>query len=336
MNLSLSSKAAFVALALFVGSQAVQAQENLVLKEEVKRAETKKIGWTPAAKVGVNASFANSSNVVGKTDGSSETYGLDLSGSYNHASDVSEWRNTMSYTGTTTKNPVLPRYVKSNDLLKFESLYLHSFQDIPKLGPYVSFHASAPIFFGEDVRPTSTTYSVHHLDQTVQSVSGDTFKLTDSLKPLTTRESAGLFWKAFNDGNVQIEVRLGAGAEQTAAAGQYAVTGTAADGSVTVNELKNLSQLGAETGFKAKGKIDEKTGWELSFETLTPVVSNKDASDDRDPIRLTNIDGAAKLSSNITSWAAISYDYKLTIKPQLVDRTQQSHMLVFNLNYNLF
>jgi hypothetical protein len=33
---------------------------------------------------------------------------------------------------------------------------------------------------------------------------------------------------------------------------------------------------------------------------------------------------------------AIGYDYKLKIQPQLVDRTQQIHMFVLNINYNLF
>lgn len=311
------------------------AQENLVLKQEVKQVEKKKLGWTPSAKVGVNASLTSSNNVIGKAEGQSETYGLDLKGGYDYASTESEWRNTLTYTGTTNKTPVQPRYVKGNDLLKFESLFLHSLESLPNLGPYVNFSASAPLFFGEDVRPAPTTYTIRYRNGSSQTLNGDTLKLTDPLRPLTTRESTGLFWKAFNDGNVRIEVRLGLGAEQTAAEGQLAVTGSGAGG-ITVDELRNLSQLGAETGLTGKGKINEQTGWELGVETLTPFVSNKEASDDRDPIRLTNVDGFAKLSSNLTPWAALSYDYKVLIKPALLDKTQQSHMLVLNINYNLF
>jgi len=311
------------------------AQENLVLKQEAKQNEKKKLGWTPSAKVGVNASLTSSSNVIGKPEGQNETYGLDLKGGYDYASPESEWRNTLTYTGTTNKTPLQPRYVKGNDLLKIESLYLYNLENYPKVGPYVSASASAPLFFGEDVRPAPTAYTVRYRNGATQALTSDTLRLTDPLKPLTTRESAGLFWKAFNDGNVRIEFRIGVGAEQTAAEGQFAVTGTSASG-VTVDELRNLSQLGLETGLNGKGKIDEQTGWEVGVETLTPFVSNKDASDDRDAIRLTNIDGYAKLSSNLTPWAALSYDYKVLIKPALLDKTQQSHMLVLNINYNLF
>ena len=60
------------------------------------------------------------------------------------------------------------------------------------------------------------------------------------------------------------------------------------------------------------------------------------SGDDREPIRLTNIDAFVKLSSNVTKWASFGYDYKLKIQPQLVDRAQQIHMFVVNVNYNLF
>lgn len=311
------------------------AQENLVLKQEVKRSDKKVLGWTPSAKVGVNASLTSSSNMIGKPDGDSETYGIDLKSGYDYASPESEWRNTLTYAGTTNKTPVQPRYVKGNDLMKLESLYLYNWANYPKLGPYVNASASAPLFFGEDVRPAPTVYNIHYRNGTTTPVTSDTLRLTDALRPLTTRESAGVFWKAFNDGNVRIEARLGVGAEQTAADGQFAVTGTDASG-VTVNELRSLSQLGVEAGLTGKGKINDQTGWEFGVETLTPFISNKEASDDRDPIRLTNVDGFAKLSSNLTPWAALSYDYRVLIKPALLDKTQQSHMLVLNINYNLF
>lgn len=326
-----------LAAALMIAATPAHAQESLTLKEETKRDKKKVLGWTPSAKVGVNASLSSSSNVIGKAEGSSETYGVDLKGDYDFASERSEWRNSLSYAGTTTKTPTLPRYVKGNDLLKLESLYLFNFEDFPKLGPYANFTASAPVFFGEDVRGSTTTYAMRQLDGTTRTESGTSLKLTDGFRPLTTRESTGVFWKAFNDGNVRIEVRGGVGAEQTAAAGQYAVTETAADGTVMVmvKELRNLSVLGIETGVTGKGKIDEKTGWEIGIETLTPLVANKEAGDDRDPIRLTSVDGTAKLSSNLREWASLSYDYKLAIKPLLLDRAQQSHMLVLNINYNL-
>lgn len=310
--------------------------QDAVLKQEVKQIEKSKMGWNPTAKIGVNASFSSSNNVVGKPDGSNETYGVDIKGSYDFSDERSEWRNSLSYAGGFSKTLIQPRYIKSTDLLKAESLYLYTFADFSKVGSYVKVSGSAPLFFGEDVRASETTYNIKRSNNSMSTYTGSTLKLTDGFKPLTTRESTGAFWKAFNDGNVKIEVRLGIGAEQTMADGQLSVSGVDSNGSITVKELRSLSQLGVEAGLTGKGQINETTGWEIGVETLTPFVSNKETSDDRDPFRLTNIDGLAKLSSNITSWASVSYDYKATIKPQLIDRTQQSHMLVLSVNYNLF
>jgi len=324
----------FVVL-FFVFSQSAIAQDSLVAKEAPKAPDKKTLGWTPIANVSVNAAVSSASNVVGQTDGSSENYGLDLRGGASYADIGSDWMNTLSYTGSTAKTPVQPRYVKSTDLLKFESLGLYSIPSAPKFGPYAKVSADSPIFFGEDVRPAVSTYNFSYRDGTSQQVSSNTLHLTDGFKPLTTKESVGGFWKAFDDGNVHFNTRLGIGAEQVAADGQLAVTGVAADGSVSVSELKSVSQLGVEAEVSGKGRIDEKSLWEVGVETLTPFISNKDASDNRDPIRLTNINGNAKLSVKLATWASLVYDYKVVIEPQLLDRTQQSNMLVLNLNTNI-
>ena len=299
-------------------------------------AEGKKLGWTPTAKLGANAAVSSASNVVGQTDGTSQTYGLGLSGSYDNVAESSEWKNTLSYTGATTRTPSQPRFVKSGDLLKFESLYLYTFSEMPRVGPYVKASAEAPAFFGEDVRPTAVTYNIVRNDGSTQSFASDSLRLTDGFRPLTTKESVGANYKAVREPNASVDARLGLGAEQIAANGQLTVTGTdAATGAVNVVELRDLSQVGLEAALTGKGKFNDNAGWEASIETLTPFVNNKQANDDRDALRLTNIDGNAKISSNLTTWAALTYNYKVQIKPQLVDRTQQTHLMVLNINYNL-
>lgn len=298
-------------------------------------AAPKKLGWAPTANLGANVALSSVSNVVGQTDGSSETYGLNLNSSFNYASERQEWQNKGSYAGSTTKTPALPRYVKANDLLKYESLYLYSLESLPKVGPFVRFSAEAPVFMGEDVRPAAVTYNIARRDGTTAPVTGPGLRLTDGFKPLTLKESVGAFYKIYETPEARVDARLGLGAQQISAEGQLAITGVGSDGAINVVELRDISQLGAEAALTGKGRFDEKSSWELGLETLTPFVSNKQANDDRDALRLTNIDGIAKLSSNLTSWAALTYTYKLQIKPQLVDRTQQTHLMVVNFNYNL-
>ena len=308
---------------------------DLLPKSALVRADQMPIGWSKKANLGLNLSFASNSNVIGQTDGQTQTYGLNLKGHFDRADLRTEWRNTLSYAGATSKTPTLDRYSKSSDELKIESIYLYSFDSAPTFGPYAKASAQTAVFKGEDIRATPATYVITARDGSSQTVVGDSLRLTDGFHPLTTSESVGGFWKAVENEKLKVETRLGFGAQQINAAGQLSVTGSAPGGAVSVNELRNVSQAGLEAAVTAIGKIDDRSGYEVGIESLTPFVSDKEASDDRSAWRLTNVEGRAKLTSNITAWAAFAYDYKLVIQPQLLDKTQQAHMLVLNINYNL-
>ncbi|MGE4130614.1 MAG: hypothetical protein AB7F86_03205 [Bdellovibrionales bacterium] len=296
----------------------------------------KQLGWSKKANIGANLSFSSSKDVVGQTDGTSQTYGTSIKSSFDHNSEQAEWRNTVEYNGATTKTPSLPRYVKSSDELKLGSIYLHSLENYPKIGPYARAEAAAPIFIGEDVRSENKTYQINRLNASASTTQTDSsIRLTDGFKPLSTKEAVGFFYKPIQEDRLKVETRAGFGAQQISARGQYAVSGVATNGDIKVSELDDVSQAGLELAFNVKGKLNEASSYEVGAESLTPFINNKRSGDDRDAIRLTNIEGFVKLSSNITSWATFGYDYKVKIQPQLVDRAQQIHMLVINMNYNL-
>jgi len=322
---------------LSLSSGRAQAQSGLVPKEEIKLSEQRVLGWSRSGKFGLSASVSSSTNVVGQTDGSSQTYGFNLKVGQNFSSDFSDWQNSVTLKGATTRTPGQGRFVKSSDELRFESLYLKRLESMPKFGPYGKLLVHAPLFKGEDVRANPVNYKLTRLSGTTSQINNvSTLQLTDGLKPLTSRESVGAFWKPIEQNDVQIDVRLGVGAEQVNAQGQLAVTGANPDGTVGVKELKSLAQLGVEVGVSAKGKIDEKTLWTAGVEALTPFLTNKEDSDKRDAFRLTSYDGFAKLTANVTSWVAMSYDYKLLFQPLVVDQVQQTHLFTLNLNHDLF
>lgn len=296
----------------------------------------KVLGWSKNANLGVNLSFTSSESVVGQADGSSQTYGLNLKGGLNHVTDKDEWRNTLTVNAATTRTPNVPRYIKSSDDLKLDSIYLYSLPSHPDVGPYVRGEASAPMFKGETVQATPQTFRVSRQGQADHVFTASSLRLTDGFKPLATKEGVGFFWKALQKENLKVEARAGFAALQIDADGQLVLAGPNAAGELQVNELRDVSQAGLELALSAKGKIDDKTSYEAGVEAMTPFVNNKVAGDKRSSTELTNVDGFAKLTSNITSWAAFSYDYKLKIQPQLQIRAQQIHMLVLNVNYNLF
>jgi len=293
-------------------------------------------GWKRSGNLGLNLSLSSSQDVVGQTNGTSQTYGLNVKSAFNHFTPQGEWRNELNVTGATTKTPNVPRFVKSSDELKVATTYHYSLQSYPKIGPYAKAEAAAPMFVGEDVRSEPKTYRFTNLDGTNSSRTETSVRLTEGFKPLTTKESVGFFYKPVQEDRLKIETRVGVAALQVAAAGQYAVKGVNAAGEVEVNQLDDVSQAGFELALSVKGKANETSTYELGAETMTPLINNKRSGDDRDSLRLTNVDIFAKLSSNVTSWASFGYDYKLKIQPQLVDRAQQIHMFVINVNHNLF
>lgn len=315
------------------------AQSSLTTVTPVKRmlaSEKKQLGWVPHVQVGANLSFTSNQDVVGQVNGNSQTYGLNFKGELNRVTELTEWRNALTIQDATSKTAAIPRFVKTSDDLKYETAFLYSLPALPKLGPYVNASVETQMFNGEDVQPANTTYQILPLGATTRnSVSTSTLHLTDPFKPLTTRESAGFFYKAFEQEAINLELRLGFGAMQINADGQYAITGKNPDGSINVDELRNIGQFGIEAGATAKGKIEERSGWEASANVLTPLSWTHDPGDTRGSIRLTNVELKARLTSAITSWASFSYDYKFILQPQLIDQTQQQHMLVLNLNYDI-
>lgn len=291
-------------------------------------------GWVYEGVYGLNFSLTSSQDVVGQTDGASQTYGTNDKVGYSYFNELNEWRNDLTLREATTKTPSLPRFIKSDDELKFSTIYLYTLPNNPKIGPYARAEAAAPIFKGEDVRSDTKTYRVTHANGTVDApIAGSSIRLTDGFKPLTTKEGVGFFYKPLTKPKIQIETRLGFGAQQIKADGQYALKGINDAGEVEVTELSDVSQAGLEAGFTLKGQIDEKSTYELGADAMTPFVNDKKSGDTRDAWRLTNVDGYAKLTSKITDWASFGYDYKLKIQPQLVDRAQQIHMLVVSITY---
>lgn len=329
----------FFFLILFVSSYTQAAPQYrtspFTTPKEIKFTEKKELGWKPAASISALYSFGSSENVVGQTDGTTQIFGMSFKGSLTEVAEMSEWRNSLNYSGATSKTPTVPHYVKSSDEFKLETIYLRSLPDEPTIGPFVKADVTTSLFRGEDARSGPTTYDIYNGDGTLRGSQTDTsLPLTDAFRPLTITESVGVFWKPHNDDKMVLEMRAGVGSAQVLAKNQLAIQDKSDTAAIEVVELKSYSQTGIEFGVLFKGKIDEKTMYELNAQSLTPVIKESDES--RDSFRLTNFNVSARLSSQITTWMSIGYDYKLKLQPQLIERPQTQQMLVINITYNLF
>jgi hypothetical protein len=327
----------FVSLVFPLSSWTQEAAESLTIKDRQPQSLVAKEGWHPTLNLGANLSLGSSSNVVGQPDGDSRTYGANLDGGINYKREQHELQNSLKIKGATTKTPVLPRFVKSSDEVNFTSTYLYSLEAYPWVGPYARVNAKTALFYGEDVRGEVVTYEKRTRAGAVQdTITGDSLRLTDGLKPLTVKESVGAFAKLIEQEKRKFIARLGVGALQVDAAGQYLVKDNETTaGVIEVEQLDSYSQHGIEGGFTFEGLIDEKTKYALTFDFLTPISPDLPATDKRDDFELTNIDLNFKLTTKVVEWMNFNYDYSFKREPQLLDENQEQHMLSISFAYTL-
>ncbi len=314
-----------------------EEENTLTINKEVETLKVKEEGWHPSLNLGANISFGSSSNVIGQTDGDSKTYGANLDGALHYKRKQDEWQNTLKIKGATSKTPALPRYVKSNDELDFTSIYLHSLKSYDWLGPYVRVNAKTSLFYGEDVRSETVTYEKQTRAGAVkETITGDSLRLTDGFKPLSTKESVGVFAKFIDKEDQKFIARLGFGSLQVDASGQYIVKDDEATPNIEVIELQSYTQLGVEGGFEFSNVIDKKTNYKLTFDFLTPIQPDLEAGDNRDDLEMTNIELNFKLTSKVYEWMSFSYDYNLKSEPQLLPyKIQETHLLSMSFAYTL-
>ena len=68
-------------------------------------AAPKKLGWAKTLSLAGNLSFSSSQDVIGQTDGNSQTYGLNVKGGLDRVSESDEWRNVFSILEATSRTP---------------------------------------------------------------------------------------------------------------------------------------------------------------------------------------------------------------------------------------
>lgn len=323
---------AILSISHSVGAQleTVNPKERLIASVDLEN------GWHPSLKLGANLSFGSNSNVIGQTSGDTTTLGLNVDGGAKYRLDRQEWRHQLNVLQASTRTPTIPRYIKSADELKYETTYLYGLESHPWLGPYAKASAETSILRGEDARDKSVTYAILKRDSSTVNRSGETLRLTDGFRPLTTKESVGFFAKLLEKEKANLEARVGVGAVQVQADGQFAVRDESSTAEIEVQELASFTQVGAEVGLGLTGQLDEKTSYSLTAEALVPFEKSDDKnSKDRDQWDLANIDIKGSVKSKIYDWATLAYELKVKRQPELLDEYQIQHLLVLNFAYTL-
>jgi hypothetical protein len=296
--------------------------------EDVKRVD----GWSPGLALGATFNLVDSRSVVGQQEGTTFILGAAIDGSLDFNKDIHEWRNSLKASAGTTRTPSIDEFLKSDDGLSFETIYLVHLLEV--FGPYARFALDTQMFPGMDVRAARVDYAIANLDGTTTNLRGRRLELTDPFAPLNLRESLGVFYQPLREERINLEARAGLGAVETLAEGNLAVDDDDTTAAVEVKALDDSYLVGAEAVVNVWGFFDETkyVSYTAGLGVLIPFVTSElPAGDDRGLIELTNVEGNAGLNVKLFDWASLGYRFVVTRQPLLVDQWQVQNNLLLTI-----
>jgi len=332
---SLTLPLVIVSLLLPSVALAQDAEEEtafIIGSETLKEEKKDSIDWRLIS--GATFTLQDNKNVVGQQDGTAVTFGFKLDTGVDVRDGDHEWRNSLGIQAGLTRTPAVDRFVKSQDVLDLESIYLYHITDW--FGAFARVAYNTTMFRGADVRAEPTNYLITQLDGTTSNVNGvTTLNLTDPFLPSRFRESLGLFLQPYAKEILSVETRLGGGARQTLANGQLAIVpDDEATPEVDVKELDDVFQVGAEVAVELWGSFQEKKiTYRVAAEAMTPFYNNAPDSDDKSTFELTNFNARASLSVKLVEWASLDYEFGAIYEPQLVDTVQIRNNLLLTFAF---
>lgn len=296
--------------------------------DESSRPDGVNAGLTLGATLNVN----DNRSVVGQAQGTGFAggYTADAAVDYNHTEH--EWRNGLLLSAGTTRTPAIEAWIKTRDAVTLESIYLYHV--VPWFGPFARFGLDTQMFGGSDPRAAPTTYEIARPDGGKEMLTGTRLHLSDPFKPLTLKESAGAFVQPLSEERIQLEGRVGVGAQEVFANGVLALSDdvTTAD-KVEVKELASFNQAGIEALAEATGtfrpqRITYKAGVGFLFPLAHSALA---AGDTRTNAQLTNLEIVGALSFKLLEWASLDYQLRVVRQPQLIDAWQVSNNLLLTI-----
>lgn len=293
-------------------------------------------GWDFTLTIGASGSLNQNTKVVGQTDGTTYTLGgkLDFGADYNK--ELHEVRNRIAIQNTWTRTAQLEEFIRSSDSLEIESVYYYHLESVPWLGPFARLQLRTSVFSGQDVQPGPVTYSRTDLDGNAELITAERLDLTDPFAPLTLKQSVGGFARPIDKKWLGIESRLGVGAQQTFASGNFAIQDNEDTPEIEVVALDDSVQAGLEFVTTAGGSIlGKRITYATGVEVLVPFVNDLPKDDDRSAFDLTNVELYAKASFKIVEWASLDYEFRALRQPVLLEDFQIQNNVLLTFGYTL-
>jgi hypothetical protein len=290
-------------------------------------------GWRGALTLGGTLNLIQSDNVVGQADAFTVLVGLSVAGQADYVEGPHELRNSLLLNLAWARTPAAVELVKSNDLVRAESLYHRRM--LGRTGPYAHLGLITHLLPVEDVRPFPRPYLLERPDGTVEPLAPQRLRLSGALNPVTFTQTVGWLARPLESPALTWNVRLGAGARQTLLRGDTFVLLEREDTpEVDVVQVAPVFQAGVELATGLRGVLEEgRLGYELGASALVPLVSN-DARG-RTPLERVRLVTEARVNVAVLRWLTLSYQLLVVYDREFLDALQTQNNLLLRVQYTL-
>lgn len=335
MNRSLIVSIALGALTLSAPAYA-QDKDMVPDASDAVRSKQEKDGLDSTLTVGATINFVDNRNVVGQNEGSTWNLGGTVKGGTEYKKGANEVRGALSITENFSRTPIIPEFINSADEAILEASYYYNI--IPWAGVFARAEGKSNLFNNYFVSATPVSFAITELDGSVtQQGPQDRLLLKDGPFGLSIlKQSVGGFVRPIREDYLDLELRLGAGAQEIFAADQVAVSDDAATANlIEAKRLQNSQQIGAEFGMALKGTLSkDRVVYKSTLEVLTPFYNSINPQD-KSAFELTNFESLTQISFKLVEWASLDYQIKVVRQPLIIDEVQVQNSLLLTFGYTL-
>ena len=159
--------------------------------------------WSFKLRIGSVFQLNQSSSVVGRIDGTTRSFQLDVHGEVNWEAGDHQVRTRLDTIEVIVKTQNTGRWVPASDFLEVESIY--QYRRHPQVGPFARVSGKTSVFLGRDLRTNAVRYELP--DGMLTSPCTE-YRLTDRFLALTLVQSAGVFYNPVRRKQLGLAYRL--------------------------------------------------------------------------------------------------------------------------------
>lgn len=288
--------------------------------------------WSFKLRIGSVFQLNQSSSVVGKIDGTTRSFQLDVHGEVNWEAGDHQVRTRLDTIDVIVKTQNTGRWVPASDFLEAESIY--QYRRHPQVGPFARVGGKTSVFLGRDLRTNAVRYE---LPDGMLTSPRTEYRLTDRFLPLTLVQSAGVFYNPVRRKQLDVDLRGGLGVREVFANDQLGLQDDAQTTDVVeLVQLRSYSEAGLEAIAMLRGEAwRQRVSYYVGGEFLIPLVRTREPGDDRTPWQLVSKTIRIGLAYRLAKAATLLYELRLVHQPQLIDVVQIQNNVGFKATFNL-